>query len=48
MSIHWYCRLAVEQAEQITQLKATSNFKIPKLPKLNDVKWRIDVTISTR
>ncbi|EFX76721.1 hypothetical protein DAPPUDRAFT_306081 [Daphnia pulex] len=39
--------LAVEQAEQITKLKTTSAPNIPKLPKLNHVKWRIDVTIST-
>jgi hypothetical protein len=48
MSINWHYRLADEQAKQITQLKTISTFNLPKLPKLNDVKWRIDVTISTR
>ena len=46
----YFCySFTVDQAEHIAKLKTISAPNIPEFLKLHDdVKWRIDVTISTR
>jgi len=38
----------LEQANQLMAIKSTSKTPMPHFDRLQDTKWRIDVTISTR